>query len=85
MGIERSAAHALEVFGGGAELGQNLLVRNALATVKGGARSGNLAGFFLSDRLIVQRSTGETASQGIGHDLEQMNHGGELACIELVQ
>jgi hypothetical protein len=75
----------LEVLGGESELGQNFLMRNALATVKGGARRGNLTGFFLSDRLIIQRSVGETAGQRIGHHLEQMNNGGELASIELVQ
>ncbi len=39
-------------------------MRNALATVEGGARSGNLTGFFLSDRLIIQRSVGEARDSG---------------------
>ena len=61
------------------ELSQHFLVRNALATVEGGTRGGDLASFFLGDRLIVHRSVGETVGQGIGHHFEQMNDGGNLA------
>jgi hypothetical protein len=79
VGVEWSAPQACEVFGGKAELGQNLLVRNALATVEGGARGGNLAGFFLRDRLIVHGGMSETAGDRIGHHGEQMHDRGNLA------
>ncbi len=78
-GVEWGAAHACEVFERESELGQNLLMRNALATVEGGARGGNLTGFFLRNQLIVHGSIGVTAGQGIGHHFEQMNDGGNLA------
>jgi hypothetical protein len=54
VGIERSATHALKIFESEAELVQNFFVRNALATVEGGAGSGDLTSFFLRDWLIVQ-------------------------------
>jgi hypothetical protein len=46
--LERCAPHALEVFGGESEVGQNLFVGDACATV-----GGDLAGLFLADRLVV--------------------------------
>src|SRR5262245_39050211 len=78
-GVERSAAQACEVVRGKAELAQDFLVRNAFATIEGGAGSGDLTSFFLSDRLIVNGSIGETVSHGISHHFEQMNDGGNLA------
>jgi hypothetical protein len=77
--VEWSTPEACEVFGGKAELGQNFLVRNALTTVEGGARGGNLAGFFLRHRLIVHRGMSETAGDRIGHHGKQMHDGGNLA------
>jgi hypothetical protein len=65
VGIERSAAHALELFAGETELSENLLVRNALATVEGGTGGGVFAGFFLGDRLIVEGSVGEAAGSSM--------------------
>jgi hypothetical protein len=79
VGIERSATHALKIFESEAELGQNFFVRNTLATVEGGAGSGDLASFFLRDWLIVQGGIGETASHRISHHFEQMNDGKNLA------
>jgi hypothetical protein len=69
---------ALKIFESEAELGQNFFVRNALATVEGGAGSGDLTSFFLRDWLIVQGGIGETASHRISHHFEQMNDGGNL-------
>jgi hypothetical protein len=68
-----------KIFESETELGQNFFVRNALATVEGGAGSGDLTSFFLRDWLIVQGGIGETASHRISHHFEQMNDGGNLA------
>ena len=54
-------------------------MRNALATVEGSTRGGDLASFFFRDRLIVNGRIGETASHRIGHHFEQVNDGGNLA------
>jgi hypothetical protein len=78
-GIERSATHALKIFESEAELGQNFFVRNALATVEGGAGCGDLTSFFLRDWLTVQGGSGETPSHRISHHLEKMKDGGNLA------
>jgi hypothetical protein len=43
-----------KIFESETELGQNFFVGNALATVEGGAGSGDLTSFFLRDWLIVQ-------------------------------
>jgi hypothetical protein len=74
----RGAAHAFEVFEGEAELGQHLLVRNALATVKGVASGSDLTGLVLRHRFIVQGSVGQAAGDGIEDSLEQADHGGKL-------
>lgn len=79
MGVERSAARALEIFEGEAELGQNLLVRNALAAVEGGPSSGDLAGLCLRDWLIVYGGVGETSRDGVEHSFKQTDDGGNLA------
>jgi hypothetical protein len=85
VGVQWSAAHTLEIFQGESELSQNFVVWNTLATVEGSTRGGDLASFFLRDRLIVNGRVGETVSQGISHHLEQVNDGGELASIELIE
>jgi hypothetical protein len=77
--IGQIAPHAREVFDGQAELGQNSFVRDALATVEGGARGGDLPSFLLRNRLIVLGSGGETSDHRIRHHFEQMNHGRNLA------
>ena len=76
--VERGAAHALKVFEGEAELGQQLLVRNALATVEGVASSSDLTGLVLRHRFIVQGSVGEAAGDGIEDSFEQADDGGKL-------
>ena len=76
--VERGAAHALEVFEGEAELGQHLLVRNALATVEEVASSSDLTGIVLRHRFIVQGSVGEAAGDGIEDSFEQADDGGKL-------
>lgn len=76
--VGRGAAHALEVFEGEAELGQHLLVRNALAAVEGVASSSDLTGLVLRHRFIVQRSVGEAAGDGIEDSFEQADDGGKL-------
>jgi hypothetical protein len=65
VGVERGATHTLEIFQGEAELGQNLVVRNAFAMIEGRTSSSDLAGLFLRDRLIVQWGVGKTAGDGI--------------------
>ena len=64
MRVEWSAAHALEIFQRESKLGQYFLVRNAFATVEGGTGGGDLASFFLSDRLIINGGIGEAVSRG---------------------
>jgi hypothetical protein len=44
VGIDRSAAHALPVFGRKPEVCQDLLMRKAFASIEGSAGGGNLAG-----------------------------------------
>ena len=75
---ESPAGFALEVFEGEAELGQQLLVRNALATVEGVASSSDLTGFVQRHRFIVQGSVGEAAGNGIEDSFEQADDGGKL-------
>jgi hypothetical protein len=72
-------AHVREVLRGKAELGQDLLMRNALAAIKGGADGGDLASLFFRDWLIIYRSIGKATGHGIGHNFEQVNDGGNLA------
>jgi|HubBroStandDraft_6_1064221.scaffolds.fasta_scaffold107244_3 hypothetical protein len=53
-----------KIFESETELGQNFFVRNDLATVEGGAGSGDLTNFFLRDWLIVQGALARLRATG---------------------
>jgi hypothetical protein len=53
-----------KIFESETELGQNFFVRNALATVEGGAGSVDLTSFFLRDWLIVQGALARLRATG---------------------
>lgn len=76
--VKRGAAHALEIFGGEAELGEDILVRNRFVVLEPGLGGSNSAGLFLADRFVLKGSVGETAGQRIEHSFEQADDGGEL-------
>jgi hypothetical protein len=49
------------------------------------ARFGNTAFFLFGDRLIVNRSVGESARNRIEHDFHQMDHSGDLIGRQVIQ
>jgi hypothetical protein len=70
-------ARSLWKFGSEAKLGENRLMRDAFATGKRSLRCLDLACFFLADRLVVG-GDGQ-GFEWIKHDLQETNHGGDLA------
>src|ERR1039458_2743441 len=79
--LKRGAAHALEVLGGEAEVGQNLFVGDALARVLGQPSLGgsNGAVLFFADEFVLVGCVGQTAGELIEHDLEEADDGGDLS------
>ncbi len=77
--FERSASHALEVLRRKAELGQDFLVSDGLVVLEPDLGSGDGAGLFLANRLVLDGSLGDAASHWIEHDFEQSDDGGDLS------
>lgn len=77
--LDRRSAHALEVLGSKAKFGENLFVRNAFAAGERLLGRLGLASLLFADRLIVIGRAGQSAGEGIEHDLQQTDHGGDLA------
>ncbi len=54
-------------------------MRDAFAAGKRSLRCLDLACFFLADRLVVIGGAGQGWGERIKHDLQETNHGGDLA------
>jgi len=52
---------------------------DAFAATEGCFRCLNLASLFWADRLIVIRRAGQLAGERVQNDLQETNHGGDLA------
>jgi hypothetical protein len=68
--VKRASAHALEVFGGEAERGEDILTGNGLVVLKPSPGGRNSAGLFLANRFVLNGSVGETAGERIKHGCE---------------
>jgi hypothetical protein len=77
--FRRRVAHALEVFGAEAKLGENLFVGDAFAAAQRFLGCLDLARLFLADRLIVIGRASQGAGERIQNDLQETNHCGDLA------
>jgi hypothetical protein len=68
-----------------AELAQDLFVGNALATRERSAGAVECRRCFGRDLFLFHRSGSQRTRQRTGHHLKQMDDGGELTSVELIE
>jgi hypothetical protein len=74
-----------EIFRLGAELGEDVVHRNAAALGKPRLSVVKTAAVLLRHGFVVGRGCGRCAGDGVDHYLEQMTDSGKLARIELIE